>query len=572
MRASSRNQRQFRPSTDVLESLAPVSSLVPGISAGVTAKVADGQAETRSDSAELSGAANNSAMPSVNRSSPPVVGARASAIEYITALQSTPDVLGGGASSAGKSSTTSANVDHNLVQPLASSTLTMPDVSYSSINSSPGASQGNAQTNGGAPSTYAPPISLGMPQSLAGGSYVSSNQTPVTNSAPSQLNGNVQALGASAEQRGAIRPLTLSPSSPRISYVERQSVAAADSASGSGSGSGGPTLAQEYGAPTLGISGDMIGGSGSVSVSAPGGMDIIQSVQWSIGGAEQGQSYSVPQGSTTDLQNPISSGNLYGVQFAQYGSFYWNYSPNGHGVSAVVTYVDGSQATATGSITLDVPTVNNFTVSQTAAVTGQGDNGQPGMSSVLSYSATVTIPEGVGTGQVALIQFVNRNDTLTNTLTAGGLQSHNLNSGGFVLDNNDMTEAGIFEMPSDTRTDVYAGATSPPLFGAAGDQPGLYAGSGSDESGTYKIAMSAQFIDYLVYQPGGGIWVEIAQTPAFTVGGTMTWNNDNNVWDQTNMTPASTNPGVDTLGFVSWESYEKENPNIVWTPAFKPQQ
>jgi hypothetical protein len=299
-------------------------------------------------------------------------------------------------------------------------------------------------------------------------------------------------------------------------------------------------------------------------------MDVLKTVVWTISGAKAGQSYTVAQGTTTDLTNPTT--HSFGGGSVGYDgmSFYWDATPGEHTIQADVTYSDDSTATVSATVTIDQPTVDNFSVTQTAVTMGTLNNAQ-GMSALLGYSATVSTPPD-GAGTFALIQKVNRNDSLVNTKTAGGIRSHNLNSAGLVLDNwpGDSTDAAIFKMPHDTRTDVAGSQTQVALFAGAGDQPGLYAAAGADESGTYRMILDVQFITYLVYRPTGGIWVEVAETPTYSVDGTMTYD-ATAAPPQYNLTGGSvadTIPGVPSLGFVSWTSYYSGNPAIAWTPSF----
>lgn len=296
-------------------------------------------------------------------------------------------------------------------------------------------------------------------------------------------------------------------------------------------------------------------------------MDVLQSVTWSVTGAEQSQTYQNSSGTTTDWSGPVThtwGGGSVGTDTV---GFYWNATPGNHTVSVSVTYSDGSTGSASQTVSIAQPTVNSFKVNLGANSWQLGvNNGRDGFQGFFNWDASVTVPANNATGgpvggNIAIIQKTSVDNHFTNQTNTGAKVDHAFNTGGFVLDNDpaylNATDPGYLII--DSSTPVQPGATGVIPASVSDTVIASYL-LAANEVGTLNVKESYQFIDYLVFRPSGGIWVELAETGTFTLSGDEVWNgpfNNTGSWQTISVAPnqAATVPGNPTLGFVAWQGW-----------------
>lgn len=376
-----------------------------------------------------------------------------------------------------------------------------------------------------------------------------SANAPAAN-APALIRGG-SPQGASSSGSGSIRPLTMAP----IGFGPDSGRPAPSQLLFDESGGGSPPIADSEN-PTLMVSGDMIGGPGGGEVQ---NANNIKSVTWTVSGAKK-QQYSKPLGKTEDWPSPHIGGTT--------ESWAWDENPGNHQVSALVTYTDNS-TDSVGPMTVSIaqPTVNSFTTSAAAIQWGDipGPRGD-GFFGNMTIAASVSVP-AQGAGEIAVIQKVSA--TLTIVTRSGQNQdvTHAKASAGFVLD--DVPNADGENAWVDGKTAVASGQTATLSLV---DPPFLAVTTSANDLGCKSVDDQSQYIDYLVYRPTGGIWVKIAEVSAYNASGTATWDgvngpNDfaNGHWDVTGTSPATNRTGYPSLGFVSWTNYWT---NLTWVQPF----
>ncbi|MGC8644125.1 MAG: hypothetical protein ACP5XB_30060 [Isosphaeraceae bacterium] len=268
---------------------------------------------------------------------------------------------------------------------------------------------------------------------------------------------------------------------------------------------------------------------------------------------------------------PQTIGGGGGVSFMGFGGAYWNATPGAHSVYVSVTYTDGSTGQASATCTVVAPTVNSFSVTYGPtewAGLPTGDNTGTAFSSGMTFSASLTAPQSAG-GKINVIQMVSANSSEINQTVSGGQATHTMTTPGAVLDNvpnwTQPTDPGYVD-PS-WGASVGANGTAS-LPGTATDSPTLgWKWGPTTETATLDVRMDVTFQDYLVYQPSGGIWVQIAVTPSYTASGEEKYVGGQG-WQQV----AAPSPaqeaalqGNPSLGFVQWSDYVHPKYDT-WTP------
>ncbi len=300
--------------------------------------------------------------------------------------------------------------------------------------------------------------------------------------------------------------------------------------------------------------GSLIGGVATAGVSDTGGH--IQSITYTVTNAELSQSYTLAQGATTPFSDPVTH-NL-GVGGGNHDSltWYWDTTVGNHTASVLVTYTDGSTANLSRTIAVAQPTVNAFNVTVAAAKLApyqNWTNGQVTLNSPgIQYTATVTAPANSEGGMFGILQKVNDNITITNNVP------HVFNTG-WVLDN--QGTAGYFWLVQNQTFNVATGTTvsTPALNGnpppPQDNAPAFHAVQSPNSGPCTAYTGSIQFQDYLVFQPTGGIWVELSQSASYSMNGNATWNAGQNQFVGTASISTPNPATTPTLGFVSWNGY-----------------
>ncbi len=182
----------------------------------------------------------------------------------------------------------------------------------------------------------------------------------------------------------------------------------------------------------------------------------------------------------------------------------------------------------------------------------------------ITYTGSVTLPQGTEGGAFGFVQIVNADITNTNSVSG----PHTLVTVD-VLDNYPFNPPGTGPtdpgyLQDNTTIPVPAGGTGTTVGNnALTDQVGVGPILGPGDFAT-QLQVDIQVTTYLVFQPAGGIWVALMHTPTLTLNGNQQWN-INNGWTpvtQPSASPAGPLMGVGSPEFLSWGDY--------WTNASRP--
>jgi hypothetical protein len=521
---SPRKLRRYRPLTDHLEALAPVSSLVSGLPATVNGPV--GAGNRLEDSIPVSSSNPKPFAP------PTVASVPLSNVRPKLPTRTTDQIASVPVSSL-TSSITTASVQSGLIQPLAGTLVTLAAPSVPSVAAVPSAT---------------PPRQASPAVPLRSGGFVP-NATPYA-SAPSRQTaapvtgptlvtaapgGTAPVAGTVTSGRGAIRPVSMAPTT---SHATAGATNTTFSPMDDPSGGGGSPPPQ---APSVVISGGgigynqdgslygVVGGSVAVDVTPPTGEEL-QSVTYTISGAVQSQNYTWFSGSTTRLSGPVVHNLTYGSGDSL--DFYWDETTGNHTITVQANYYDGAAPPVTSNVDVRQPnvqffqdlyqpiTAGSYTDSFSGIVSAGLTQGNGYATPGNQFTASVDTTGLPSNGTFAIIQLtqVNRQMTANN-------QIYTKNSNGYVLDcpfsagYNSVTYGNYIsdEIAPDQmlvpipNVNYTPSAAYPNTTGSIVDSPyqGFQFVNGGQTTFS-QISMNDNFQTYLVYQPDGGIWVALS--------------------------------------------------------------
>ena len=512
-----RTLRRFRPLTDILESLAPVSSLIPGLSATATGGVEVG-AHRDEVTGNASGIAHQTiARPSLSLNAKPV---------------SPSGTTAGSRGSTAFAAISATTAQTNPAQPLAGGLVTLATPSSPSdakipiVNPRPQASPGASPRSGG-----------NVLNTILG-----SQATTASVAAP--MSTPIFAAAISSSGAGQVRPMTLSPA-PRGAggHASQGNVQPFDSSGGSGGGTppdmppnlfgsgGGSGAAQvmNNGQPVPGqyafSSPVPIGASMGFIASDPDPAYQITTNNWS-GGTNYSSYTSVTP--VTIITGGQSLGKSVGTDGSNY-SFILDANARAFTITDQVTYSNGAHGTSTATFTSVAPT-GSLTVSNVGTQTaGSGPNAQfaVGLSPGIKIQATASTGQFTA-GSFMFLQILN--STYQSRTSPAGvdvyLKNDTVTPGGQNF-NGPLHDADPLGYPF-----AYSGGSGGggPSGGGIASSSGFYltannsmpfAGTGTpelsdapsfiDSANNRMMTRTDKFSTYLMYKPTGGVWIALSQ-------------------------------------------------------------
>ena len=324
----------------------------------------------------------------------------------------------------------------------------------------------------------------------------------------------------------------------------------------------------------------IIGERFSANVQSINGSPAIKQVVWQATGAVYSENYSnqlgsfVAQQSVTDQfggpnQPPMPNSDVF--------SSNWGNQPGQQSVTATVTFSDGVTNSQTVNVNVIAPDVDNFQVTAGPFAWSNDQSNKIGFTTTtpITMTATVTIPQSQDgfSGEIGLIQKINRTDTITNSISG----QHVLNTNGFVLDTvlsaTDPAGSNYLDSASETPCDNEAtgqfSVEDYPNSGWRGNASGTDKASGNYDDVT-NVKTSISLEDFLVFRTSGGIWVNLQTTAPITMTGEESYDIPTQKWsDVVPSTPqASTPTSAHTdYNIVTWTDWYG-NPAINYTPGW----
>jgi len=386
---------------------------------------------------------------------------------------------------------------------------------------------------------------------------------------------------------GEIRPMTLRPSAETTAtHSAAQTTLSPMSASGSTSGSGSNSGSSGGGGGGGGggnhqvqvwaSNSAIIGSPFSATVESINSSPNLQSVVWTATGAIQAEPYSNSMGSFTPFG---SLTHVFGLPLPDKDAFssYWENTPGTYTVTAAVTFLDGVKASGSATVNVIAPTVDSFKVTSTPFIwyADQSDHDGFSMLTPITMAATVSVPASVAGpnygGTIALIQKVDRTDTATNLFSG----AHTESSQGLVLDTKkEFTDpAGLNYLYLDSQSQPFGNGQSGSF--SVVDVPNTIYYAGVDKAtgkGDFvmDLKVSITLEAHLVFQPTGGIWVNLATDTPIVMTGEEKYDLTTGWYTGTAPTPNGTN-NQDThqdYNNVTWTNWWG-NPKLnAWNPPY----
>ena len=552
-----RKPRRFRPLTDALERLAPVSSLVSGLAEVGEAVVS---ANTRNDA--------SSTFSGKTTARPLALAQLVAATAPLSQTRATQHV------SRGQGSPTPPTVADRHAS------LAFPEANMVTFAAA------SAPSSTAVPVVAVPKPSPSAVPSPSGG--IALNATPRTSPSlnPSAAPSAATSPVIIAPSGGVIRPLSLAPPTAKVHSVPNSAFATPAYVSGGGGGGDPPP-------PNVLVSGGGIGGSGSgslslgdvpvgwfpdFSVSAPANWTIDPAtIQWS--GGTSFSSYFSDPATTQVSQNPalqaVSLGTTVATNKPDY-IFIIDSNERGYSVTVNCSYVDplGGADIKAPATTVTFASVRPTTATMTATggyqafytaganvVLVYSDNNQPWINGT-GLGVVIKADAGAGEfgGDFMFLQLSSKRWAYTDEF---GNSSHLSNvGGGLNLDNGYIGKdygigMGLNSPPSPSSGKGWS--LSPFQHPLSNYQVSDSPQNTDITSSQYITVGNHQFQTYLMYKPAAptnGVWIALARCDwSWTVSATNTGTADAPVWPAPNATLAP-NPSILTpsgaAAFPTW--------------------
>jgi len=386
----------------------------------------------------------------------------------------------------------------------------------------------------------------------------------------------VALTGATTQGDGEIRPMTLRPSAPTSAGrpVTREF------ASTSGPTSNNPpasTANHNFSIQQSVSNNPIIGAPVSVTVQSINNSPNFQKVVWDVTGAVQTEPYVnslgsfKPQGQVIDQFGGL---NQPAATPTDLFKSYWGNTPGTYTITATPTFTDGFQAPSQSvTVTVVAPTVNSFTVTSTpfAWMTNPPDTGFS-VTNPITLAASVSVPDlgnpFTSAGTIGLIQKINYTETMTNANTG----QHTFDTKGLVLDTLPTAKdpAGTDYLYVGSSTSIANKATS--SFSVTDTPLAAYHAGTDPATGKFDTALNEKATitleDHLVYQPSGGIWVNLSTANSIVMTGEESYNTTTQKWSDVvpstpNITaPMPTNQDYNIVTWAGWFG------NTTWSPSY----